>query len=72
MNITYTQNGDYLIPNIIIRKTKPSHWELLRKFMVWNQPNLIMQMFCRHDACFFCHSMDICLYHNSRLISLFL
>ena len=23
MNITYTQNGDYLIPNIIIRKTKP-------------------------------------------------
>ena len=21
MNITYTQNGDYLIPNIIIRKT---------------------------------------------------
>lgn len=22
MNITYTQNGDYLIPNIIIRKTK--------------------------------------------------
>ena len=23
MNITYTQNGDYLIPNIVIRKTKP-------------------------------------------------
>ena len=23
MNIAYTQNGDYLIPNIIIRKTKP-------------------------------------------------
>ena len=23
MNITYRQNGDYLIPNIIIRKTKP-------------------------------------------------
>ena len=23
MNITYTQNCDYLIPNIIIRKTKP-------------------------------------------------
>ena len=22
MNITYTQNGDYLIPNIVIRKTK--------------------------------------------------
>ena len=24
MNITYTQNGDYLIPNIVIRKTSPS------------------------------------------------
>ena len=23
MNITYTQNGDYLIPNIVIRTTKP-------------------------------------------------
>ena len=23
MNITYTQNGDYLIPSIVIRKTKP-------------------------------------------------
>ena len=23
MNITYRQNGDYLIPNIVIRKTKP-------------------------------------------------
>ena len=22
MNITYTQNGDYLIPNIVIRQTK--------------------------------------------------
>ncbi len=23
MNIAYTQNGDYLISNIVIRKTKP-------------------------------------------------
>ena len=23
MSFTYRQNGDYLIPNIIIRKTKP-------------------------------------------------
>ena len=28
MNITYTRNGDYLIPNIVIRKTKPiGHYE---------------------------------------------
>ena len=32
MNITYTQNGDDLIPNIIIRKTKPlGHYGRLRK-----------------------------------------
>ena len=32
MNITYRQNGDYLIPNIIIRKTKPiGHYGRLRK-----------------------------------------
>ena len=32
MNITYRQNGDYLIPNIIIRKTKPlGYYGRLRK-----------------------------------------
>ena len=31
-HITYTQNGDYLIPNIVIRKTKPlGHYGRLRK-----------------------------------------
>ena len=35
MNITYTQNGDYLIPNIVIRKTKPlGHYGRLRKAYV--------------------------------------
>ncbi len=32
MNIPYRQNGDYLIPNIVIRKTKPiGHYGRLRK-----------------------------------------
>ena len=32
MNIAYTQNGDYLISNIVIRKTKPlGHYGILRK-----------------------------------------
>ena len=32
MNIAYTQNGDYLIPNIVIRKAKPlGHYGRLRK-----------------------------------------
>ena len=37
MNITYTQNGDYLIPNIVIRKTKPlGHYGRLRKAYLEN------------------------------------
>ena len=32
MNITYTQNGDYLISNIVLRKTKLiRHYGRLRK-----------------------------------------
>ena len=32
MNITYRQNGDYLIPNIVIHKTKSiGHYGRLRK-----------------------------------------
>ena len=39
MNITYTQNGDYLIPNIVIRKTKPlGHYGRLRKAYFGNAP----------------------------------
>ncbi len=39
MNITYTQNGDYLIPNIVIRKTKPlGHYGRLRKGVSGNAP----------------------------------
>ena len=42
MNITYTQNGDYLIPNIIIRKTKPlGHYGRLRKaYLEMHRPML--------------------------------
>ena len=44
MNITYTQNGDYLIPNIIIRKTKPlGHYGRLRKaYLEMHRPILSM------------------------------
>ena len=36
MNITYRQNGDYLIPNIIIRKTKPiGHYGRLPQGRIW-------------------------------------
>ena len=45
MNITYTQNGDYLIPNIVIRKTKPiGHYGRLRKASVtWRLPTSAKQ-----------------------------
>ena len=42
MNITYTRNGDYLIPNIIIRKTKPiGHYGRLRKLSKYEKETII-------------------------------
>ena len=44
MNITYTQNGDYLIPNIVIRKTKPlGHYGRLRKAYLEKAPSDTVQ-----------------------------
>ena len=44
--ITYTQNGDYLIPNIIIRKTKPlGHYGRLRKaYLEMHRPILFNEL----------------------------
>ena len=46
MNITYTQNGDYLIPNIIVRKTKPlGHYGRLRKaYLEMHRPILFNEL----------------------------
>ena len=46
MNITYRQNGDYLIPNIIIRKTKPiGHYGRLRKaYLEMHRPILFNEL----------------------------
>ena len=46
MNITYTRNGDYLIPNIIIRKTKPlGHYGRLRKaYLKMHRPILFNEL----------------------------
>ena len=50
MNITYTQNGDYLIPNIVIRKTKPlGHYGRLRKaYLEMHRPILFNEQFYRN------------------------
>ena len=46
MNIAYTQNGDYLIPNIVIRKTKPlGHYGRLRKaYLELHRPILFNEL----------------------------
>ena len=46
MNITYRQNGDYLIPNIVIRKTKPlGHYGRLRKaYLKMHRPILFNEL----------------------------
>ena len=46
MNITYRQNGDYLIPNIVIRKTKPiGHYGRLRKaYLEMHRPILFNEL----------------------------
>ena len=46
MNIAYTQNGDYLIPNIVIRKTKPlGHYGRLRKaYLKMHRPILFNEL----------------------------
>ena len=46
MNITYTQNGDYPIPNIVIRKTKPiGYYGRLRKaYLEMHRPILFNEL----------------------------
>ena len=46
MKITYTQNGDYLIPNIVIRKSKPlGHYGRLRKaYLEMHRPILFNEL----------------------------
>ena len=55
MNITYTQNGDYLIPNIVIRKTKPlGHYGRLRKAYLEMYPR-----YCSMNWCYPTSSLNI-------------
>ena len=46
MNITYTQNGDYLIPNIVIRKTKPlgRYGRLRKAYLEMHRPILFNEL----------------------------
>ena len=51
MNITYTQNGDYLIPNIIIRKTKPlGHYGRFPARRIWKCTVRYCSMSCQYPT----------------------
>ena len=71
MNITYTQNGDYLIPNIVIRKTKPiGHYGRLRKAYLETAPSRSCSMsWCLSDTLFeHCAEIDEAARNRMELI----
>lgn len=72
MNITYTQNGDYLIPNIIIRKTKPlGHYGRLRKaYLEMHRPILFNELVLSDKLFEHCAEIDETARNRMELIDL--
>ncbi len=70
MNITYTQNGDYLIPNIIIRKTKPlGHYGRLRKaYLKMHRPILFNELVLSDRLFEHCAEIDEAAQNRMELI----
>ena len=70
MNITYTQNGDYLIPNIIIRKTKPlGHYGRLRKaYLKMHRPILFNELVLSDKLFEHCAEIDEAARNRMELI----
>ena len=70
MNITYTQNGDYLIPNIIIRKTKPlGHYGRLRKaYLQMHRPILFNERVLSEKLIEHCAKIDEAAQNRMELI----
>ena len=70
MNITYTQNGDYLIPNIIIRKTKPlGHYGRLRKaYLEMHRPILFNELVLSDRLFEHCAEIDEAAQNRMELI----
>ena len=63
MNITYTQNGDYLIPNIVIRKTKPiGHYGRLRKAYLETYRPVLFNELVLSDTLY----VDLCQYFGHK------
>ena len=70
MNITYTQNGDYLIPNIVIRKTKPlGHYGRLRKaYLEMHRPILFNELVLSDTLYEHCAEIEETARHRIELI----
>ena len=70
MNITYRQNGDYLIPNIIIRKTKPiGHYGRLRKaYLEMHRPILFNELVLSDKLFEHCAEIDEAARNRMELI----
>ena len=70
MNITYTQNGDYLIPNIVIRKTKPlGHYGGLRKaYLEMHRPILFNELVLSDKLFEHCAEIDEAARNRMELI----
>ena len=70
MNITYTQNGDYLIPNIVIRKTKPlGHYGRLRKaYLKMHRPILFNELVLSDKLFEHCAEIDEAARNRMELI----
>lgn len=68
--ITYTQNGDYLIPNIIIRKTKPlGHYGRLRKaYLKMHRPILFNELVLSDKLFEHCAEIDEAARNRMELI----
>ena len=70
MNITYTQNGDYLTPNIVIRKTKPlGHYGRLRKaYLEMHRPILFNELVLSDKLFEHCAEIDEAARNRMELI----
>ena len=70
MNIAYTQNGDYLIPNIVIRKTKPlGHYGRLRKaYLKMHRPILFNELVLSDKLFEHCAEIDEAARNRMELI----
>ena len=70
MNITYRQNGDYLIPNIVIQKTKPiGHYGRLRKAYLEMYRPILFNELVLYDKLFeYCAETDEAARNRMELI----